>query len=152
MQRSRHKNESRKMNILSQISVKRNPFTYFYEEQAIVMQGHQLRAMPALISELTDMAIANADPLYCVGRVMVFNVTPYRKIDPPLIVCAHVNLKEYYFLWRHVIFKDFNFSTSRLIAMYDEMIKLLDICRLRENEASFMFIEMLKFKNEYVRH
>jgi len=97
------------------------------------------------------MSIDKVKPLERVGKVMVFDVTPHQRKDPPFIFCREINLKEYYFLWAQVVKRNCNFSGMRLLSLYDEMIKSMNVEKLQTDEAAFMFIELLKFKNEYVR-
>ncbi len=83
------------------------------------------------------------------GRVLVFEVLPYKQIDPPLIFCKALDLREYYFIWAQAIKR--GFSGVRLLALYDDMIRALRIDKLRTDEAAFTMIEILNFKNEYLR-
>lgn len=41
--------------------------------------------------------------------------------------------------------------TPNLVSEYTDMMKSLDISKLNHEEAAFLFVELLKFKNEYVR-
>jgi len=139
------------MNILEQLVIKQTPFTFAYAPQEIVMSGREISVLPALVSELVDMSIDKVKPLERVGRVMIFDVMPHQRQDPPFIFCRDVDLREYYFLWKQVVERNYSFSGSHLLSLYDEMIKSLNIAKLQTDEAAFMFIELLKFKNEYVR-
>jgi hypothetical protein len=139
------------MNVLDQLTIKQTPFTFAYAPQEIVMSEREISVLPALVSELVDMSIDKVKPLEKVGRVMIFDVMPHKRKDPPLIFCRDVDLKEYYFLWGQVVDGSYDISRSRLLYLYDEMIKSLNIAKLQTDEAAFMFIELLKFKNEYVR-
>lgn len=138
-------------NILQQVAVKQNPFVFAYTPQPIIMSPHEISVLPTLISELVDMSIDKVNPLERVGRVMIFDVTPYHTQDPPLIFCIDVDLKEYYLLWKRVVERNYSFSDSPLLSRYDGMIKSLNIAKLQTDEASFILIELLKFKNKYVR-
>lgn len=139
------------MNVLDQLVIKQNPFAFAYAPQQIVMSERETSVLPALVSELVDMSIDKVKPLERVGGVMVFDVMPHQRKDPPLIFCRDVDLKEYYFLWARVVERNYDFSGRHLLSLYDEMIKSMNIAKLQTDEAAFMFIELLKFKNEYVR-
>ena len=138
------------MNVLDQLTIKKTPFIFEYEPQQIVMSCREIGVLPALISELVGMSIDKVEPIEKVGRVMMFDVTPYKKIDPPLIYCRDVDLKEYYFIWSMVANKS-TISRNKLLWLYEEMIATLNVNKLQVEEAAFLLIELLKFKNEYVR-
>ena len=137
------------MNVLNQIAVKQTPYLFNYEPQPLTMSAREIGALPAMISELVNLSIDIVKPFEHVGRVLIFDVLPHKRQDPPLIFCSVLDLSEYYYLWAQVIRK--NLSGDRLLSLYDEMIKALRIDKLQTDEAAFMIIELLKFKNEYVR-
>ena len=137
------------MDVLQQITIKQTPYIFTYDPQPLRMTAREIGALPALISELVNMSIEKVTPIECVGRVLVFEVLPYKQIDPPLIFCKALDLREYYFIWAQAIKK--GFSGVRLLALYDDMIRALRIDKLRTDEAAFTMIEILKFKNEYLR-
>jgi len=139
------------MNVLDQITVKQVPTTFFYSPQEIVMSDREIGILPGLISELVDMSITVVRPIERVGRVLTFDVTPYRKQDPPLIFCRFVDLREYYSIWASVLIRGYEYSREDTLSLYSKMMKNLNIAKLETDEAAFMIIEMLKFKNEYVR-
>ena len=140
-----------RMNVLDQITLKQSPWLFSYQPQEIVMQEREIRTLPALISELVGMSIVEVNPIEKVGRVMVFEVTPYKTIDPPLIYCNSVNLEDYYFLWGQTVNRNSTFYGSKLLVAYELMMKSMNLSKLQTDEASFLIMEMLKFKNEYVR-
>jgi len=141
------------MNVLDQIRVKQNPFEWLCEPQPIVMQKREIEVLPVLVSELVGMPIDSVAPTVGVGSVLVFNVSPYKKPDPPLIFCKCVDLGEYYRIWRAVVEKRYVYYeyTPNLVSEYTDMMKSLNISKLNHEEAAFLFVELLKFKNEYVR-
>jgi len=138
------------MNVLDLITIKKAPYLFSYDPQPLVMSAREINTLPALISELVNLSISKVKPIEHVGRVMIFDVLPYKQIDPPLIYCNALNLSEYYFLWAQVIKRNW-LSGEKLLSLYDEMIKALRIDGLQTDEAAFMMIELLKFKNEFVR-
>lgn len=114
------------------------------------MSAREIGALPAVISELVNLSIDTVKPFQHVGRVLIFDVLPHKRQDPPLIFCSALDLSEYYFLWAQVIARHWP-ADDRLLSLYDEMIKALKIDTLQTDEAAYMIIELLKFKNEYVR-
>lgn len=139
------------MNVLDQLTIKRTPFKFAYVIEEIDMKPQEISILPALVSELVNMSISTVKPLMKVGRVMVFDVAPHKLQDPPCIFCKAVDLKEYYFIWREVVNRDWSFTQNRIMCLYDEMINALNISKLDIDEAAFLLVELLKFKNEYVR-
>ena len=99
------------------------------------------------------MSITKVIPVERVGRVKVFDVTPYRKVDPPLVVCASVDLGDYYYLWSKAVSLSHSYDDygEGILSLYTKMMKALNISNLCADEASFLIVELLKFKNEYVR-
>lgn len=141
------------MNILEQIEVKQNPFGWLCEPQPITMSKREIDVLPALISELVGMSIKSVSPTVGIGRVLVFDVFPREKQDPPLVFCRCVNLVEYYYLWRVIAEKSYLYAYDNLdlVSKYAIMMSSLNISELIREEAAFLLIELLKFKNEYVR-
>jgi len=141
------------MNVLEQIRVKQNPFEWLCEPLPITMNLREISILPALVSELVDMPIQKVVPVEGVGRVMVFEVSPYERQDPPLVFCKCVDLSEYYRLWRMVVEKQYIYYERKpdIVSEYALAMRSLNISNLTLEEAAFLFIELLKFKNEYVR-
>lgn len=125
------------MNILDQLTIKQNPFGFTYTPEDIIMSDREISILPALVSELVDMSISSVKPLEGVGRVMIFDVQPHQRKDPPLIVCRDVNLKEYYFLWTQVVDRNRQYLEN-LLSLYDKMIHALNISKLQNDEAAYM--------------
>ena len=141
------------MNVLDQIRVKQNPFEWLCEPQPVCMQRREIEVLPALVSELVGAPIDSVTPTVGVGRVLIFSVSPHERKDPPLVFCRCVDLSEYYRLWKAVVEKRYTYYeyTPDLVSEYTGMMKSLNISELNHEEAAFLFVELLKFKNEYVR-
>lgn len=138
------------MNVLEQIKVKRNPAWVVFEPQPITVSRGELDYLPTLVSELVDMAIVQANPIEHVGRVSVIDVTPHKRQDPRLVVCSLVDLTDYYFFWRGEALHAFSDYHNKL-QHYDDMIKALNLSKLTLEEAAYLVIELLRFKNEHLR-
>lgn len=138
------------MNVLEQIKVKSNPTWVVFHPQAITVSGRELDYLPTLISELVDMSIVQANPIEHVGRVSVVDVTPHKRQDPRLVVCSSVDLSDYYLFWRGEALHAFSDYRNKL-QDYDDMIKALNLSQLTLEEAAYLVIELLRFKNEHLR-
>jgi len=141
------------MNVKECIEVKRNPALFYYAVEELVLGRQEIAALPALVSELVDMSILAVRPSARVGRVLLFNVEPYKHADPPLIYCRAIDLRAYYDFWNLLVsnIRDDCGRPIASISKFDDVMSRLNISALREDEGAFLLIEMLKFKNEYVR-
>ena len=136
------------MDVLTQLKIRQTPQEWFCVPEPLMMIPSDADTLPALVSELVNMSIESVAPKTKVGRVLLFDVTPYRRFDPPLLYCQVVNMSEYYYMWNTVIHRNIDSNT---LYKYDEMVKSLNISNLNEYEASFLFMNLLDFKNRYVR-
>ena len=138
------------MNVLDQIKVKYNPQWVVFEPQAMTVSKGELEYLPTLVSELVDMSIATATPVEHVGKVVVIDVTPHKRQDPRLIYCPVVDLSEYYGFWKSNFVQSYENSRNKL-QDYDTMIKGLNLSKLSLEEAAYLVMELLRFKNEHLR-
>jgi hypothetical protein len=120
----------------------------------IFFSAQQAPMIRATIAELAGCGIATvANPRH-VGRVYVFDVTPHKAVDPPIIVCNEIGLGEYYITWRKV-------SRGTMWSMYPDAVKHYDAMTkevleeaqqvLTNAEWHFLRDSMLIFKNDYLR-
>ena len=135
------------MNVLQLITQKVTPWKFEFLREDIQLYELDSEDLTTAISEIVHMPIDHCTLNSRVKRVILFDVTPYKVIDPPLVYCSAVNLKEYYFLWEAIV----SGRATNKLYKYEEMMNALDIGNLDKDEAAFMLMNMLKFKNKYVR-
>lgn len=140
------------MNIFAQIQVKREPLLFFNHPVPLVMASHEITYLPALMSELVDMSIEKVAPVEHVGRVLIFDVTPLKVFDPRLIFCRGLKLGWYYHIWKRIVSNILWGDERRsMLKWYGEETNSLLIDSLNVDEAAFLLMELLRFKNEYIR-
>lgn len=75
-------------------------FPQYKVVEFVLPEEHQALAR-STIGRLTGVSIKSIERAKKVGNVFVFNVTPRMMVDPPVIVCAHVDLGWYYQIWKN---------------------------------------------------
>lgn len=103
---------------------------------------------PALIGKLLGVGIETAKPRWKLGRVVSFDVVPYRRRDPVVVVCPEMDLVDYYSAWNSLM--NAGWVSVEKILIYDAAIsKAIRSARdLSRDEIHFAICEMLHFRNQ----
>jgi len=140
------------MNVLDCIKVKKDFYCFCFEPEELSLSTIEIASLPSLVSELINWSVVSVSPKNRVGKVLVFDVIPYKSIDPPLIFCKGIDLSRYYLIWNIVIIdKGRSWDRKLVLQEFDEMLRELNISSLTREESSFLIFNLLNFKNEYIR-
>jgi hypothetical protein len=126
------------------------------EPEKLQLTEYEKNSFPAIFGNLTGISMATCKPMYKMGRVLSFDITPRRKLDPVIIFSPIGNLKPYYSVWAEIIEDGMGSWKQKKIKKYDDSITAFlnslkcfrDEERLSTHEVAFAIIEMLKFKND----
>lgn len=116
------------------------------------LTGYEADVMPGMIARLLDgIGIEKARPRYRLGRVASFDVTPFARADPVVVVCAAMDLSDYYRMWTRLMRVD-RFDIGELIPGYDAAMRgaIRSARELHMEEIHFAICEMLHFRNVMV--
>lgn len=71
-----------------------------FQPEKFQLTAYEQDVMPALIARLVDgLGFERARPRFRLGSVASFDVTPFMRADPTVILCARMDLKKYYEMW-----------------------------------------------------
>lgn len=112
------------------------------------LSSYQLDVLPGLLSGYLDIGIEKALPRYVVGQVASFDVKPFRKADPVVVVCAAMDLRMYYAAWKLMALCD-GWRVSECLPTYDRAVRLAirSARGLGRDEIQFFICEALHFRN-----
>jgi hypothetical protein len=126
--------------------------------EVLQLSQYEQKAYPAILGNVLGMSVEKVRPMYRMGRVMSFDITPRDTSDPILVFSPIGNLSMYYRVWKDVMLNGFSWfrmrSRNDIIGRYDNSIfTFVSSCQgtnIEIPELVFAVIEMLKFKNDVI--
>ncbi len=147
------------MNTADLVQLLHTPELLIPTGEPYMLTEYSERAYSAILCQLTGVGIEGITSASHINRVFVFNVTPVRRPDPPILVCLPqplMNLKKYYALWSDAVqerghpgkyeWERYSWNEE---AFQDAMrTAVLSAKELSRDEIVFAITQMLMFKNE----
>lgn len=117
--------------------------------QKFQMTQYEHEVVPGLIGKLTSVGIERVQARWQVGCVRSYMADPYRRPDPVVVICADMDLVDYYHMWHVLQFAD-SWHVRDIVVEYDAAIKkaIRSARNLSEVEIKFAICEMLHFRNQ----
>jgi hypothetical protein len=108
-------------------------------------------AMPGVIGKFLNYGIERARTRWMVGCVRSFDVIPYQRADPVVVVCPSLNMADYYLQWVRVYRAD-RWKIMEYINEYDAAVEkaIRSGRELTRDEIYFALSEMLHFRNQMI--
>lgn len=108
--------------------------------------------LPALLAEKLNIAVDTAEFIKQVGCVYLFNITPFKKIDPTVIICDKADLSMYYHLWGKWATGQYRYADLSMVSLMGSCDDAIGEARESfygiKFEFDFLCLELLKWKNE----
>ena len=122
-----------------------------FQPERFQLSPYEQDVMPGVIGKFLNFGIEKARPRWMVGRVRSFDVSPYQRADPVVVVCPLLNLADYYSQWARVFRCDVWHVTDTIPAYDAAVEKAIRSAReLTVDEIYFTLSEMLHFRNQMI--
>lgn len=126
------------------------------EGKMVLSPSEMAEYLPGILHLATGIAVKSVEPVTSVGRIYIFNLTPYRHADPRIIVTDLCDMSDYYRVWGmmargeyHLVYEYVDkLEDSKAAAEYTFSTLSPDVTA---EEKRFMMLELMKFRNEVAK-
>ncbi len=123
------------------------------EPEKFRLSSYEWDVMPGVIGSLVNIPIQNVGTRWKLGRVASFEVTPYSKADPILVVSPQMDLRAYYAIWASIVSKRMmSHEAAEYVKSYDLAVaRAIKSARLTDEEVNFAISEFMGFRNQLMK-